>query len=85
MECFRRLLDAGLFLVKVHDHKHDAPQDLQLYMNSNGALVHLASSLGIEVDEIGHFRSKIVREEEPHRLVVHRRLDDGEQFLLSMH
>ena len=41
MECFRRLLDAGLFLVKVHDHKHDAPQDLQLYMNSNGALVQV--------------------------------------------
>ena len=39
-----------------------------------------ASSLGAEVDEICHFSSKIVREEEPHRLVVHRRLDDGEQL-----
>ena len=36
---------------------------------------YLASSLGIEVDEIWHFRSKIVREEESHR-----RLDDGDQF-----
>ena len=41
---------------------------------------YLASSLGAEVDEICHFRSKSRREEEPHRLVVQSRLDDGEQF-----
>ena len=36
----------------------------------------LASSLGGEV----HVGSKSMREEGPHRLVVLRRLDDGEQF-----
>ena len=41
MECFRRLLDAGLFLVEVHEQKYDAAQDLQLHMNSNGALVQV--------------------------------------------
>ena len=40
-KCIRRLLDAGSSTVKVHCQKYDAAQDLQLYMNSHGAHVHM--------------------------------------------
>ena len=41
IKCFWRLLHAGSSTVKVHEQKYDAAQDLQLNMNSHGALVQV--------------------------------------------
>ena len=56
IKCFWRLLHAGSSTVKVHDHKYDAAQDLQLYMNSQGALVQV----GVHCTINGNYCAMIV-------------------------